>query len=109
LENELKKIPFIKPQDAFEQARAMEKEQIEDAYDQMRCVGNYENGKQYYNETYSRQENNVSTGAVGYKAFEHKEPVVVGTLRGPNGNTAIFKGDAAIGTEEINPFKKGNK
>jgi hypothetical protein len=35
-----------------EQAKAMEKEQIEDAYDQMRCVGNYENGKQYYNETY---------------------------------------------------------
>jgi len=39
---------------AFEQAKAMEKEQIEDAYDQMRCVGNYENGKQYYNETYGK-------------------------------------------------------
>jgi hypothetical protein len=38
--------------EAFEQAKAMEKEQIEDAYDQMRCIGNYENGKQYYNETY---------------------------------------------------------
>jgi hypothetical protein len=37
-----------------EQAKAMEKEQIEDAYDQMRCVGNYENGKQYYNETYNK-------------------------------------------------------
>jgi hypothetical protein len=36
----------------FYQAKAMEKEQIEDAYDQMRCIGNYENGKQYYNETY---------------------------------------------------------
>jgi hypothetical protein len=31
---------------------AMEREQTENAYDQMRCVGNYENGKQYYNETY---------------------------------------------------------
>jgi hypothetical protein len=27
LENELKKIPFIKPQDAFAQAKEMEKEQ----------------------------------------------------------------------------------
>jgi hypothetical protein len=40
------------PVDIIEQAKAMEKEQIEDAYDQMRCIGNYENGKQYYNETY---------------------------------------------------------
>jgi hypothetical protein len=31
LECELKKIPFIKPQDAFEQAKAMEKEQIVNA------------------------------------------------------------------------------
>jgi hypothetical protein len=38
-----------------QQAKAMEKEQIEDAYDQMRCVGNYENGKQYYKETYGSQ------------------------------------------------------
>jgi len=30
LENELKKIPFIKPQDAFEQAKSMEKEQKKD-------------------------------------------------------------------------------
>jgi len=44
------KIPI--PTDIIEQAKAMEKEQIEDAYDQMRCIGNYENGKQYYNETY---------------------------------------------------------
>ena len=35
-------------------AKLMEKEQIEDAYDQMRCIGNYENGKQYYNETYAK-------------------------------------------------------
>jgi len=42
LENELKKIPFINPKEAFEQAKAMEKEQIMDAYDsgeanQYRC------------------------------------------------------------------------
>jgi hypothetical protein len=41
-------------QEQIKQAKAMEKEQIEDAYDQMRCVGNYENGKQYYNETYAK-------------------------------------------------------
>jgi hypothetical protein len=35
-----------------QQAKALEREQTENAYDQMRCVGNYENGKQYYNETY---------------------------------------------------------
>ena len=36
----------------IEQAKEMEREQIEDAYDQMRCVGNCENGKDYYNSTY---------------------------------------------------------
>jgi len=36
----------------IEQAKAMEREQTENAYDQMRCVGNYENGKQYYTQTY---------------------------------------------------------
>jgi hypothetical protein len=39
-------------EEKIESLLRMEKEQIEDAYDQMRCVGNYENGKQYYNETY---------------------------------------------------------
>jgi hypothetical protein len=39
----------------FDQAKAMEKEQIENAYDQMRCVGNYESGKQYYNETFKSE------------------------------------------------------
>jgi HEPN domain-containing protein len=48
-----KKIDYIQVDPKLiEQAIAMEKEQIENAYDQMRCVGNYENGKQYYNETY---------------------------------------------------------
>ena len=57
LENELKKIPFIKPQDAFEQAKEMEKEQIETAYQAGDGdVYNLEETKtwaeQYYNETY---------------------------------------------------------
>jgi hypothetical protein len=41
-------------EEKIESLLPMEKEQIEDAYDQMRCVGNYENGKQYYNETYGK-------------------------------------------------------
>ena len=41
-------------EEKIESLLRMEKEQIEDAYDQMRCVGNYENGKQYYNETYGK-------------------------------------------------------
>jgi hypothetical protein len=36
----------------LEQAKEMEKEQIKDAYDYHRCIGNFENGEQYYNETY---------------------------------------------------------
>jgi hypothetical protein len=102
-----KKLPVSE----FKEAKAMEKEQITDGY----VTGQYDladkkfGPQEYYNETYGGQESNTNTGAVGYKALEHKEPVVVGTLRGPNGNTAIFKGDAVIGTEEINPFKKGNK
>ena len=65
LENELKKIPFIKPQDAFEQAKAMEKEQIADAYRAGHKDGwsesdgftqDFETTEQYYNETYGKQE-----------------------------------------------------
>jgi hypothetical protein len=54
LENELKKIPFIKPQDAFEQAKAMEKEQIKDAWiatdNELQRLA----AEQYYNETYCK-------------------------------------------------------
>jgi len=32
LEKELKKIPFIKPQDAFEQAKAMENKQLREVW-----------------------------------------------------------------------------
>ncbi len=58
LENELKKIPFINPQDAFEQAKEMEKEQIIDAFgvgchhESKRLVGYQDIAEQYYNKTY---------------------------------------------------------
>ena len=37
-----------------EQAKEMEKQQIMDAYDYMRCIGNFESGEQYYNETFNK-------------------------------------------------------
>jgi hypothetical protein len=37
---------------AFQQAKEMDKQQKIDAYDHHRCIGNFENGEQYYNETY---------------------------------------------------------
>ena len=39
----------------FERAKEMERKQIKNAYDQMRCVGNFKNGEQYYNETYGNK------------------------------------------------------
>ena len=41
--------------DDFEQAKEMEKEQIIDAYDYMRCIGNFESGEQYYNEIFKNK------------------------------------------------------
>ena len=35
-----------------EQAKAMHKEEIENSYDYMRCIGSFTNGKEYYNETF---------------------------------------------------------
>ena len=66
LENELKKIPFIKPQDAFEQAKAMEKQRIEQSWVAaldyaITNVKGYNNltskdaFEQYYNETYNKE------------------------------------------------------
>ena len=37
---------------ALEQAKAMHKEEIENSYDYMRCIGSFTNGKEYYNETF---------------------------------------------------------
>jgi hypothetical protein len=60
LECELKKIPFIKPQDAFEQAKEMEKEQM---YQVWKTSEEWSDGKlldskksfeEYYNETYNK-------------------------------------------------------
>jgi hypothetical protein len=36
----------------FQQAIEMEKQQIENAYDHCRCIGNFDSGTEYYNETY---------------------------------------------------------
>jgi hypothetical protein len=36
----------------IQQAKEMEKEQIKDAYDHYRCIGNFDSGVEYYNETY---------------------------------------------------------
>ena len=38
-----------------EQAKEMEKQQIINAYDYMRCIGNFESGEQYYNETFKNK------------------------------------------------------
>lgn len=40
------------------QAKELEKQQVIDGYDQMRCIGNFENGEQYYNETYEQTNRN---------------------------------------------------
>ena len=40
LENELKKIPFIKPQDAFDQAKEMERKQMKEMY--LKGIENYD-------------------------------------------------------------------
>ena len=42
---------------ATEQAKAMHKEEIENSYDYMRCIGSFTNGKEYYNETFNQQQN----------------------------------------------------
>jgi hypothetical protein len=36
-------------------AKEIEKQQIIEAYDHHRCIGNFENGKQYYNETFKKE------------------------------------------------------
>ncbi|CAB4148422.1 hypothetical protein UFOVP530_9 [uncultured Caudovirales phage] len=38
----------------WKQAKKMEKQRIIDAYDYMRCIGNFESGEQYYNETFNK-------------------------------------------------------
>jgi hypothetical protein len=36
------------------QANQMHKCEIANSYDQMRCLGNFENGEQYYNQTFNK-------------------------------------------------------
>ena len=61
LETELKKIPFVKVNEVFKQAKEMEKEQIIDAHiigDNTYTVGGaylYDAAEQYFNETYKQQ------------------------------------------------------
>ena len=58
LENELKKIPFINPKEAFEQAKAMEKEQIIEAANILLYHGpgpGNTAAEQYYNETFKSE------------------------------------------------------
>ena len=63
LENELKKIPFINPKEAFEQAKAMEKEQMDKISEDWWVEGCaymkdgkriYESFEQYYNKIYKK-------------------------------------------------------
>jgi hypothetical protein len=52
-----KYIPFgvsIELHAKFQQALEMEKQQIIKAYDYCRCIGNFDSGTEYYNETYKK-------------------------------------------------------
>jgi predicted DNA-binding protein with PD1-like motif len=51
----LRETKFKTEQEIFEQAKAMEKEQIKDAWDNG-CGYVQENSQQYYNETFKQQE-----------------------------------------------------
>ena len=38
------------------EAKKIEEQKIIDAYDHHRCIGNFENGEEYYNQTFKQQE-----------------------------------------------------
>lgn len=46
---------LIPNDDIIEEAKSMHEEEIKNAYDHHRCIGNFENGEQYYNETFNKQ------------------------------------------------------
>ena len=54
LEAELKKIPFVKVDEVFKQAKAMHKDEIEEAYWEggIDIPSNDQHCQQYYNETF---------------------------------------------------------
>ena len=56
LQNELFTEEYMRNNlfEIFEQALEMEKQQIENAYDHCRCIGNFDSGTEYYNETYKK-------------------------------------------------------
>jgi hypothetical protein len=43
-------------QNIFDAALEIEKQQIIDAYDHHRCIGNFDNGEEYFNETYKNND-----------------------------------------------------
>ena len=55
-DNDISVLQAFEITDKYNQAIKMEKEQIKDAYDHHRCIGNFENGKQYYKETFNIKE-----------------------------------------------------
>jgi hypothetical protein len=61
--NDLVNQGFIEYQDdslvqnIFNAALELEKQQIKDAYDHHRCIGNFDNGEEYFNETYKNNDN----------------------------------------------------
>ena len=52
LVNELKNSIGFKDLHTIEKAKQMFEQQIINSYNHMRCIGDFENGKQYYNETF---------------------------------------------------------
>ena len=57
----VEEMPVIDWQDPYwkiklQQAKAMEKEQIENAYNDCEWTGDHEDGEQYYNKTFKQQE-----------------------------------------------------
>jgi HEPN domain-containing protein len=57
LMKELNSRGTIVQPNVFEQAKAMEKEQIVNAYNDCEWTGDHEDGEQYYNETFNKSIN----------------------------------------------------
>jgi hypothetical protein len=60
--NDLVNLGFIEYKDdslvqnIFDAAKELEKQQIKSAYDHHRCIGNFDNGEEYFNETYKNND-----------------------------------------------------
>jgi hypothetical protein len=69
--DELIKEGYIKrlPVTQLQQAKAMHKQEIENSYDYMRCIGNFTNGKEYYNETFG---GNDEQAMIDYNKMEEE-------------------------------------